>query len=133
MEKPIDYLKSWLMIIRQARILMDSQHLLQDDFTESKALQQWIGISYDVSDKEARPLLDLAAEAEWLQGLDDLEANNFGYLFDITRNSLLNLSTDQLKHWFTTVRKGRVTSNSTHIIHDEFSQPGILQSWVGLE
>ena len=59
----VDYLESWLLIVRQARILMDPQHLLSDEFAISQTLQQWIGISYDVSDEEETRILKVVRTA----------------------------------------------------------------------
>ena len=133
MEKSIEYLKSWLMIVRQARVMMDPSHLIHDEFAESIALQQWIGISYEITDDEARPTLEQAAELEWRQGIDELDTNIFEENFNITINNLLKLSTTNLTEWFVVVRNGRINSQSKNIIQDEFTYSGALKSWAGLE
>ena len=38
--------------------MMDPHNLIHDEFEASDALQKWLGISYDIFDKEVQPSLE---------------------------------------------------------------------------
>ena len=77
LSKSVDSLKAWLLAVRQGRILMDPENLHQDELTKSKAMQQWIGISYSITDDKARPILCGLIEEEFSVGMDHLPANKY--------------------------------------------------------
>ena len=45
--KSIDYLKDWILIIRQGRQLHKDLKYIMDKFSTSTALQQWIGLQQE--------------------------------------------------------------------------------------
>ena len=128
-----DYLKQWLLTIRQGRILLDPTHVLHDEFETSKALRSWIGITYTVSDDEALPILIEACTQEYTIGIGKLPTKHFSQHFAITQQQLLNFSLTQLRQWFQQVRQGRILWDTPHLLHDEFMYPGLLRDWIGLE
>ena len=132
LQKSMDSQKHWLMIIRQGQILIDPTNLLQDQFAQSRALKQWIDISYEVTDEEGLPILIQAVTEEWTLGLDSLCPQAFAEHFSDTLNNLLSQPSEQLKLWFIEVREARKTTTSSQPIQDDFSYPGALRSWVGL-
>ena len=44
LDKAIDCQKHWLMVVKQGRIMMDPQHIIEGEFKEDKALQEWLDI-----------------------------------------------------------------------------------------
>ena len=127
----IDTQKTWLQIIRQTRILMDSSHLIEDEFTTSRALQQWINISYTLTDAEAIPTLHEAITAEYEIGLSKLP-KHYSVYFKDSLSSTLTKSLPQLKQWLHRVKEGREQYDKGNILLDEFSYPGALRDWAGL-
>ena len=127
-----DYLKSWLLIVRQGRILMDGRHLLNDEFATSRTLQQWIGITYDITDEEGHQILKRSASMEWEKGLNTLDASTYGKHFEHTLQEILNFPLASLKMWFVDIRNGRLASSTEDVLSDEFSHDGLLKVWVGL-
>ena len=121
------------MIIRQGRILMDPTNLLEDQFAQSKALQQWIDISYEITENEGMTILTQAITEEWTLGLDTLCPLAFSNHFSGTLNDLLSHPSQQVKLWCTEVQEARELNHTTYPIQDEFSYPGALRSWVGLQ
>ena len=69
------------MTIRQGRILFDQRNLLNDEFASSKALQDWVGLSYDLRDEEAIPALNDAVREEWDTGIGNLPQRQYGWMF----------------------------------------------------
>ena len=131
MKFTVDYLKSWFMIVRQGRIMMDKRNIIEDEFTTSKTLQQWVGISYEVTEEEGRQCLDIAVEEEWKLGSNQFMNDSTKSFFDHPVRDLLQLDTDNLKTWFVAVRHARMQGNAP-IMKDEFSYDGALREWVGL-
>ena len=134
LQKSINSLKAWLLAVRQRRILMDPENLKDDELANSKAMQQqWIGISYTVTDDEARPILCDSIEEEFKIGLDNLPPTKYNHYFNTTLTTLLELNTIKLKEWFVAVRTGRIHYNSSCILLDDFMHPGALNDWAELE
>ena len=132
LQKSMEYQKHWLMIIRQGRILMDPTNLLQDSFAESRALQQWIDISYEVNDEEGLPILIQSITNEWDIGINSLCSDNFSTHFSGSLQDLLLQNPQQLKRWFIEIRQARQDATTSQPLQDEFSFPGALRKWVGL-
>ena len=57
LKRPIFSLRRWLAIVRNGRILLDTTHLITDEFMEDEALRRWIGIILP-SDEDTDPLQD---------------------------------------------------------------------------
>ena len=129
----IEYLKQWLLTIRQGRILLDPNNLIHDEFETSKALRSWIGITYTITDKEAQPILLEACTQEHNIGIGNLPKEHFTQHFEISQNQLLKQSLLQLRQWFLQVRQGRILWDTAHLVNDEFMYPGLLRDWIGLE
>lgn len=129
----VDDLKGWFLAIRQARILMDTENLSKDSFSTSRALQHWIGIDYEVTDEEVRPILENAVETEIRIGLDGLDTRTYATYFEQPLHDLLSLNTTQLKTWFVAVRSAQIQQESSNIVLDEFMVPGAINSWANIE
>ena len=123
-------MKHWLMTIRQGRILLDPTRLIHDEFEHSKSLQQWIGIAYEITDKEAQPILYDAIQTELNIGIGNLPLHHYEQHFNITLTELLNKPLEEQKLWFKRVRQGRVIMDPTNLTHDEFMNPGMIQAWI---
>ena len=120
----------WFQVVRQGRILMDSRNLQQDEFAESKALQNWIGLSYSVSDEEGIPILIQAIITEMKEGLEGLP-REMQQQFDLTVEEIQQQTLDQQKQWFCSIRSKREQLGCASVF-DEFSYSGALREWVGL-
>ena len=129
--KHIERQKQWLMIIRQGRILLDPEHLIVDEFSSSKTLQKWIGISYEMTDKEGKIILEEAITSEWNIGIGNLPKKHYYNLFSSPLNNILRQPLEKMKEWFRRVRQGREKYDHTNLCHDEFCNPGIIQDWIG--
>ena len=89
------------MIIRQRHIMrMDPTNLLLDKFAESRALYQWVDISYDVTDEEGTPILIQSITQEWHTGLDTFSRSTFSSYFEDSSPNLLKQPLQQLQMWF---------------------------------
>ena len=131
LQKNLDVQKNWLQIVRQARILMDKDHLIHDEFTTSLALQKWIGISYGITDTEGQESLQEAIVMELDIGIGQLPTQ-FTTFFTLTKQQLEEYTIQQMKIWFQKVRQGRQQFDQDNCIQDEFSCPGAFRDWVGL-
>ena len=131
--KPLEWQQTWFQIIRQARILMDSLHLVEDEFTTSTTLQKWVGIYYTMSDEEVLPTLHNTIKNELQVGLGTLPSNIYQQYFlspyasFIQQNSITNQ-----KSWLVIIRHARETYNTSNLLQDDFSRPGLFRSWLGL-
>ncbi len=85
-----------------------------------------------IKDLEGRPQLLEAIDKEWNIGLSALPHNDFGYLFTTNKEILLQKPLDCLKDWLAIIRGGRELFQDRHLIHDDFSDKGILRTWIGL-
>ena len=132
LEKPHDHLKTWLMIIRQGRILLDPGNLCCDEIEESAALQKWLDISYKIQDNEGKPALQDSIRAEWRIGKGYLPAIYDRY-FSGSIKQLLTKSITIQKQWLCKIREGRMKYDNGNLLLDEFSTPGALKSWIGLK
>ena len=97
---------------------MDPQHLLPDEFSTSQTLQQWIRISYDVSDEEGTRILKHSVDEEWRKEIGTLDDIKYVKLFDNALENILNLPLKDLKRWFVEIRTGRLASTTEDIIVD---------------
>ena len=104
--KPVDYLMQWFLAVRQGRILLDPDRLLQDEFVTSKSLQQWVGISYEVTDEEMEPILQDAIIKEITLGIGNLPPQQFEQHFNTSLQTLLSGPLSVQKLWFQQVRQG---------------------------
>ena len=129
LKKDHEYLKTWLMIIRQGRILLDPRNLCHDEIGESDTLQQWLDISYIITDDEAAPVLKETIAAEWQLGKGGLPSS-FNKFFLGSVKTLLNKEVKVLKGWLKAIRQGRVRFDNDNLLLDEFSSPGALRSWL---
>ena len=73
----MEWQQNWFLIVRQARILLDNDHLIHDEFESSTVLQKWIGISYNLSDDEATPSLYKSIANELNIGIANLPQQSF--------------------------------------------------------
>ena len=124
-------LKSWLQVIRQARILMDPFHLIKDEFTTSKVLQEWIGISYAIEDEEGIPILEDAIKAELDKGPMNLP-DKYKEQFNTTFNKIKQETLQWKQEWYCTIWKARECYDCANLPDNEFSYEGLLKDWVGL-
>ena len=131
-QKSIDTQKQWLMTIRQGRILLDPERLQEDEFTNSTTLQKWIGLSYDMTDEEATPILREAIINEWRIGLGNLPSHLFDKFFNTTLTQLMNQPLSKQKKWFQRVRQGRICMDPTNLLDDEFTSSGPIHTWIDL-
>ena len=129
--KPLDILMNWFLTVRQARILMDTDNLVIDEFTTSTTLQKWIGISYGLTDQEGRETLLEAVIAEFNVGPGQLPQHLHRW-FETTKESLTERSTSQLKIWFKHIRTARQQYDHNNYTQDEFTHPGAYRDWAGL-
>ena len=130
--KSEDYLKQWLLTVRQGRLLLDPRHLIHDEFETSPALRDWVGISYSISDAEVLPHLKNACDREYSIGLGNLP-HQFQHLFRPSKSHLLQKSISQQKQWLQKVRNGRVLFDPSNLLEDVFSNPGLFQDWLQIE
>ena len=130
--KSIDSQKHWLFVVKQGRIMMDPTNLVEDEFMDSKALQYWIGISPNVTDKEGEPTLKEAITKEYDKGIKTLPTRGFSKYFQDELNTILAKTMKERKEWFLHIRRARIIYNCTQPLLDEFSQPGALRDWIGL-
>ena len=131
LQKQDDHLKHWLMVIRQARILMDSNNVLQDEFTTSKALQQWIGLSITVTEKEGTEILNEAIDQEYNLGLRNLP-QQFNEYFIMTKQEIVQEELEWKNNWYCDIREARDKFDSANLINDSFTYPGVQREWVDL-
>ena len=131
LQKQDDHLKHWLMVIRQARLLMDSNNVLQDEFTTSKALQQWIGLSITVTEKEGTEILNEAIDQEYNLGLRNLP-QQFNEYFIMTKQEILREELEWKNNWYCDIREARDKFDSANLINDSFTYPGVLRECVDL-
>ena len=129
LQKSVDQLKHWLMVISQARILMDAANVLDDEFSNSKALQQWIGISTKVTDKEGMEQLHDSIEKEYKIGIGNLPPTLPNY-FKMTLKEILQRDLDWKKSWLCDIKDGRDEFDSANVINDSFAHPGVLREWL---
>ena len=102
LSKSDEVLKNWFLIIRQGRILMDKDNLIQDDFQSNKALAAWIGLSFRVTDEEGIEPLQEAIRKERQLGQSGLP-QWFHSLFDKSSDDLLKQNLHQQRLWLTNV------------------------------
>ena len=131
LKKNHDYLKTWLMIIRQGRILLDPSNLCQDDIKESEVLQKWLDISYVISDEEAMGPLKEVILDEWNIGKGNLPLQFHKYFLGSVKN-LLKKEVNVLRKWLKDIRQGRIKFDNGNLLLDEFTSPGALKSWLEL-
>ena len=129
LSKSPETLKTWVMIIKQARVMMDPKNIVHDEFKSSKALQKWIDVDYSLKDDEALPTLTSAVSTEWCTGQGNLPSQ-YTQLFQGTLESLLKSDLVLLKQWLTTIRTGRLSYDTSNLIMDDFSYPGAFKDWV---
>ena len=128
-----DYLKNWFLTVRQGRIMLDERHLVQDEFKTSRALQDWIGISQNITDREVKPLLIDACQQELDIGLGQLPHKHYNNFFNNSKSQLITETIDYLKTWLQRIRQGRLLMDPTNLINDAFMIPGLLQHWLQKE
>lgn len=108
LNKPFEWQQTRFQIIRQARILMDTSHLITDEFTTSSVLQKWIGILYMINDSKAIPLLHQSIKMELQLGIRNLPPEMYQIYFTIDSQQILQQhSLDELKSWLINIRQGR--------------------------
>lgn len=130
MKKSEESLKLWFLIVRQGRIVFDPDNVDNDDFSTSKALQQWIGLSYELQDAEAESRLDDAIRNEIKQGLGHLPTSTFASLF---QQSMLPIDDSSLRDkitWFQVIRQGRRLYDIEHLNKDEFETMDLYKRWI---
>ena len=110
---------------------MDPDNLVEDEFATSKCLQNWIGISYEITDEEAIPILEEAIADELQLGLKQLPPEYASH-FEHTIDDIISKPLEWKQTWFKTIRKQRILHDSTNLIDDQFSHQGALTSWLGL-
>ena len=113
--------------------MLDERHLVQDEFTTSRALQDWIGISQNITDREVKPLLIDACQQELDIGLGQLPHTHYNNFFNNSKSQLITETIDYLKTWLQRIRQGRLLMDPTNLINDAFMIPGLLQHWLQKE
>ena len=132
-QKPPEWQKHWFLVIRQARLLLDADNLISDEFASSSTLQKWIGLSYSITDEEATPVLHRAIINELNIGISNLPLQPFLPYFQLSHTDLINQSSlTHLKTWLKTIRQGRLKFNHQQIIQDEFNHHGLYNQWLYL-
>ena len=120
---------SWLQIVRQGRILLDPDNLIDDEVSRSEALQHWIGIDYAINDKEGDILLCQAIETEEKNGLNNLPNSYKNYFKNIDK--LLNdKNIKKRKKWLIEIREGRRRYDGDYYLEDEFMHQGAYRDWI---
>ena len=129
LQKDVEHLKHWLLVIRQARILMDPSNVLEDEFALSKALQSWIGLSLKVTNKEGEEILNEAIRQEQHMGIGNLPPQ---YIPEFTLNmtQILKQTIDWKKQWFCNIKEARTQYDNANVLSNEFAYPGALRDWV---
>ena len=128
--KSDEVLQNWFLVIRQGRLLMDSDHLIEDEFQTNKALQKWIGLSDNITDAEGVEPMKEAILRELNIGRQGLPFNYERY-FKLSGNEILNQSITQMRLWLGKVRQGRIRYDQNNIIQDEFTHAGAFRDWLG--
>ena len=118
------------MTIRQGRILFDQRNLLNDEFASSKALQDWVGLSYDLRDEEVIPALNDALGEEWDTGIGNLPQRQYGWMFADEFVQVMNFDLNDKKDWLRLVRQGRTFYDRENLVNDEFTQSEQFSLWL---
>ena len=133
LSKPLEWQQNWFLIIRQARILIDNDNLIHDQFAASSVLQKWAGLSYTITDNEALPYLHESIGKELCIGIAKLPHIPFFTHFQLSLTNLVQQSSiNQLKLWLKSVRNGRQRFDNDNLSHNDFQKPGLLRDWLGL-
>ena len=130
LSKSEESLKLWFLTVRQGRILFDTGNIIADEFTDSKALQKWIGLSYTLEDAEAIPILQQAIDHEITTGLGNLPKRQFQKLFTTNYLPTSTSTLQNRKNWFTVVRQGRKLYDKRNLKQDEFTLFELYQQWL---
>ena len=131
LHKDDDYLKQWLQVIGQASILMDPTNLAEDEFSTSKALQQWIGISYHIEDQEGLPPLQQAIKEELQLGLKGLP-QEYKELFSFTHKTIKQSPLQWQQECYYIIIEAREQFDCANLLSNEFSYARAMRDWVGL-
>ena len=123
-------LKLWFLTVRQGRILFDQRNLIQDDFSSSKALQQWIGLSYTLTDDEVLPVLDKSISMEKNIGLNNIQNEQIQQLLSYSMLPHPASTLEYKKEWFCLVRQARRLYDSKNVHRDEFDTSTLHQTWL---
>ena len=110
---------------------MDQRNLVNDEFAQDKALQQWVGISYQIEDDEGTPILLDAIYSELKKGPTSLPRGMHEH-FKLTEKDIENMSLQQKKQWFCTIRTQRELLDGANLLQDDFTISEPLRDWVGL-
>ena len=81
---------------------------------------------------EGFKILIESIKREWKIGLSQLPIHQFDIYFRGSIGRILEQDIEGLKHWFITVRLGRMLHQDHHLLEDEFSHNGPMAQWVGL-
>lgn len=74
-----------------------------------------------------------AVEKEWDIGLNRLPAMDYGYMFRMKKNVLLQKSMEYLKDWLFIMRTSRKVHKDPELIEDEFMSQTALKNWIELQ
>ena len=132
LQKSFHSQRDWLTSIRQGRILLDERNLVKDRIYSSPILQKILDIQYDLSDKEALPILKVAITSEWTRGFGVYKGTSYYSLFQTNLESILAQNIHKQKSWFRLARTARLELDPNNVPNDEFSHCGLFQRWIGL-
>ena len=132
--KSIESAKSWISTVRSGRNLYNDT-ILDDKFNTKGPLQHWVGLDDSLfpSKLEFSYIQELQQSImkEMQHGLHSLPTDSYQQFFNKPINYILSLPIQQQKHWFCSVREGRIKCND-NTTSDSFNQRGRLQRWAGL-
>ena len=129
LQKETEHLKHWFLVIRQARVLMDPTNVLEDEFSTSKALQSWVGLSLKVTNTEGAAILHEAIKQETQIGIGNLPIQ-YAQDFTLTEIQILKQTIDWKKKWFCKIKEARIQYNNANVLCNEFAYPRALRDWV---
>ncbi len=120
---------NWMQIVRQGRILLDPDNLIEDEISKSKSLQRWIGIDYEIKDEEGKELLHKAIQHEIEIGVEELYKNTNIEIED-DKEKIYKLGLREQKQWLEKIRELRKRYDETNLEEDEFMHKGAYRNWL---
>ena len=131
LQKTAEVLKNWLLIVRQGRILLDGDNLVQDDFAKNTTLAKWLGLSFNITEAEGREMLQESIKEEMKIGMGNLPVRFQNY-FTLDVGNIQQVTTKNLRIWLAGLRRGRLRHDQENILQDEFTQAGAFKTWLGM-
>ena len=81
---------------------------------------------------EGRQEIINAIKAEYDVGLSRLPAYGFSYMFKKKQEELTTTSMDNMIHWLSIIKQGRIVYKDPNRIKDDFFEPGALYNKLHL-